>query len=454
MLPCSLVLSLVVQVAEPRLGVFEYDDLREGQLEAAGAVVLILVGGVLLGRVRRNRSRRNLLLGAGLLVLATTELFVSIATPLADSLARSTFATWTTAGGGVLAAIALAVAAWLPDRALPRGPGSVALTLAAAAFALSAIAVASGLLPLPAPFERLPLSAAEIEPGGEHWALLLAELVTATGLAACAARLALLADAERDQLWRWIAIALGLAGVAFVNYALVPSQFTELLYVGDVFLLLAVGSLLAGAILEITSAEAALVRSAVSTERTRVADELRAGVAQELAFIASQTDLFTRRPDRQPALDELAASVERALDESRGAISELARPVDEPLAAALRDVARDVAVQRRRARRARPRRRRRAPASGSRRAAPAHARVRDRRDPPPWRPAPAGRAARGPARDRADDRRRAPARSGRARPASPARACGGARRDVRHRPGGGRRDARRDRLRLTRDARS
>ena len=187
-LPLALALSLVMQVADPRLGVFEYDDLREGQLEAAGAVVLILVGGVLVGRVRRDRSRRNLLLGAGLLMLAATELFASIATPLADSLARSTFATWTTAGGGVLAALVLAGAAWLPDRVLQRGRGSVALTLATAAFALCAVAVFSAALEgrLPAPFEHVPVFAADIEPGGEHWALLVAELVTAIALAACA----------------------------------------------------------------------------------------------------------------------------------------------------------------------------------------------------------------------------------------------------------------------------
>jgi signal transduction histidine kinase len=345
-IPLSLALSLAVQFTQPRLGVFEYDDLREGQLEAAGAVVLTLVGGVLLGRVRRDRSRRNLLLGAGLLIVAATELFAAIATPLLDSLSRSTWATWTTAGGCLLGSAVVAAAAWLPERSVPRRRGSLRLTLAAAALALAAIAAGSALLEgrLPAPFEQMPTTVADITPGGEHPALLIAELLTASCFAACAARLALLADAERDRLWGWIAIALGLVAIAFLNYALVPSRYTELLYLGDLFMLFAIGVLLWGALTEITSTEAALVRWAVSSERTRVADELRAGVAQELAFMASQADFLFRRPGQQPALEELAASVARALDESRGAIADLVRPVDEPLPDAIAHVATNLAA--------------------------------------------------------------------------------------------------------------
>ncbi len=63
---------------------------------------------------------------------------------------------------------------------------------------------------------------------------------------------------------------VALAAVAAANHALVPSQFTELLYAGDLFFLLAIAVLFLGAILEITRSEAALVRTAVSSERARV----------------------------------------------------------------------------------------------------------------------------------------------------------------------------------------
>jgi signal transduction histidine kinase len=342
--PVALVATVAIEAAEPRLALIEYDDLREGQIEAAGAVVLMLIGGVLLGRNRRDRSRRNLLLATGFLVLAVANLFASIATPVVDSLSTSHFATWTTAASGALGALLLVGAAALPERSVRRR--EVARTLAGAGAALAGIALIAALAgdALPDAFERLPTAADDLRPGSEHPALLVVELLTAAGCGAAAWRVAVLADTDGDELWRWLTVGLALLAIAFVNYALVPSQFTELLYSGDLFFLLAIGVLLWGAIVEITSTEAALVRWAVSSERTRVADELRAGVAQELAFMASQAHAIARRPGDGGPLDELAASVERALEESRGAIAELVRPVDEPLAVAVAGAARDTAA--------------------------------------------------------------------------------------------------------------
>jgi signal transduction histidine kinase len=342
--PLALLATITIEATEPRLAIIEYDDLREGQIEAAGAVVLTLIGGVLLGRISRDRSRRHLLLATAFLAMAVVNLFASVATPVVDSLSMSQFATWTTAGGGALAALLLVGAAVLPERAVRRG--EVARTLAAAGAGLIVTALSAALLgdSLPDAFETLPTSADELRPGSEHALLLAFELLTAAGCGAAAARLAVLADTEGDELWRWMSVGLALLAVAFVNYALVPSQFTELLYSGDLFFLLAIGVLLWGAIIEITSTEAALVRWAVSSERTRVADELRAGIAQELAFMASQTKAIERRPQDGSPIDELAASVERALEESRGAIASLVRPVDEPLATSVADAARDAAA--------------------------------------------------------------------------------------------------------------
>jgi len=50
------------------------------------------------------------------------------------------------------------------------------------------------------------------------------------------------------------------------------------------------------AVREISREEAAMIRSAVLEERRRVARDLHDGVAQELAFIASQTRWFLREP--------------------------------------------------------------------------------------------------------------------------------------------------------------
>jgi signal transduction histidine kinase len=341
--PLALVATIVIEAIEPQLAIIEYDDLREGQLEAAGAVVLTLIGGVLLGRNRRDRSRRNLLLATGFLVLAVASLFASIATPIVDSLSTSHFATWTTAIGGSLGALLLVGGAAMPERSVRRA--EVARTLVGAALGLGAVALvtAVGGDALPDAFETLPTAAEELRPGMEHPALVIVELLTAAGCGAAAWRIAIRADTDRDELWRWMAVGLTLLAIAFLNYALFPSRFTELLYSGDLAFLIAIGVLLCGAILEITSTEAALVRWAVSSERTRVADELRAGVAQELAFMASQAQQFARGPEDGKPFDELVASVERAMEESRGAIAALVRPVDEPLATAVGDAAQDAA---------------------------------------------------------------------------------------------------------------
>jgi signal transduction histidine kinase len=62
-----------------------------------------------------------------------------------------------------------------------------------------------------------------------------------------------------------------------------------------------------------------------------MARDLHDGLAQELAYIASETE------------GRVAAAAERALDESRRAIAALTRPVDEPLEIALAQAAEEVA---------------------------------------------------------------------------------------------------------------
>jgi signal transduction histidine kinase len=247
-------------------------------------------------------------------------------------LAASGFATWTVAAWGAVGAVLLTAAAMVPDRSARNVARTGRALLAACALLLADTAVMATLLDesLPRAFETLPTSVEEIGFMQQHLLLFAYECLLALGWALAALRFVTIAHRDDDTLLRWLSLAAVLATAASVNYAVFPSQFTELLYGGDLFLVIAVGLVLYGAIRVITGTEAALVRSALSTERRRVASELRAGVAQELALMATQTRL-------------LATHVERALDESRGAISALARPVDEPLASALAHAAREVA---------------------------------------------------------------------------------------------------------------
>ncbi|MGZ8752316.1 MAG: hypothetical protein ACXW1S_04980 [Acidimicrobiia bacterium] len=59
--------TVAVYLTRPFLRFMEFDDLREGQLEAAAAMVITVAAAVLFGRYRREGSRRSLLLVAGLM---------------------------------------------------------------------------------------------------------------------------------------------------------------------------------------------------------------------------------------------------------------------------------------------------------------------------------------------------------------------------------------------------
>jgi signal transduction histidine kinase len=72
----------------------------------------------------------------------------------------------------------------------------------------------------------------------------------------------------------------------------------------------------------------------VLEERRRIARDLHDGLAQELAFIASQTRVLANSPDPE-GIGLVVRAAERALDESRRAIAALTRPVDERLDIAL-----------------------------------------------------------------------------------------------------------------------
>jgi signal transduction histidine kinase len=131
--------------------------------------------------------------------------------------------------------------------------------------------------------------------------------------------------------------------MAYLNYALFPSAFTDFLYVGDIFRIAAVIAWGVGTIRVIATYQEAYAGAAVLEERRRVARDIHDGVAQELAFISTQMHaLMVRAEDKETSV-QILESVQRALDESRGAISALGRPVNEPFHITLARTAEEVA---------------------------------------------------------------------------------------------------------------
>lgn len=85
------------------------------------------------------------------------------------------------------------------------------------------------------------------------------------------------------------------------------------------------------------------IAAAVTRERRSIARDIHDGLAQDLAFVAARVRVLERDPTASVRFDHLASAANRALDHSRTTIATLTRPLDEPLDAAIRRNAAEVA---------------------------------------------------------------------------------------------------------------
>jgi signal transduction histidine kinase len=311
--------------------------------ETVSALVLLLVAALLAGRVTRSRMLRDVLALAGVLVLATKNLVFSVFTAiLAESWSGLT--TWRTTGAGTVGAALLAAAALSPRKVVPDGHKAI---LIAAGWALAVFALLSAIAAIfhfPGALTDRPESQAELQVLGDHSALVVAD-VAATGLFLIAgAAFARRAEREADEFQMWLGIGAMIAATGYLNYALSPSAYTDVLYAGDLFRAAAVVALGVGAIREYNRYQAVYAPAAVLDERRRMARDLHDGVAQELAFIASRMPRLANRQDNSDTIAEIEGAVRRALEESRVAIATLNRPLEEPLHVALADTAKEAAA--------------------------------------------------------------------------------------------------------------
>jgi signal transduction histidine kinase len=337
----GLALTLVLNLVGSLTPAFQNRSLHAAK-ETAAALVLLLVAALVLGRFRRSGRLLELLALAGVVVLAGKNLIFSVLTAILTETSGA-FTTWRTTGAGMVGAGLLAASALSPERVLTNQTRALATAAGACVGALAILLIFAELFELPAAFTDEPETRADVRLLIQDPALVVADLGASALFLIAGVAFGRRARRECDEFLLWLGIGATIAGIAYLNYALFPSAFTDFLYVGDLFRITAVLAWGIGTIRVIAAYQAAEARAAVLDERRRLARDIHDGVAQELAFIASQMPGLPHDPAHEPITSEIMDSVHRALDETRSAISALGRPVLEPLHLALAHTAEEVA---------------------------------------------------------------------------------------------------------------
>ena len=327
---------------------FAYDS-TEAHVMIATAVSLIgiLVAGLVAARFLRSRQLQDLALFLALVVLSATNLFLSAVPSVIGDL-NSHFAGWAPYCGRLVGALLFALSVAVPDREVPNPKRAAWMTLAAGLLLTGGIAALVAVL---SPGWADPMRDA-IPPLASDAPHLTTETIVLVGLGVqfglyVVASIGLVRRAEEtgDELFAWFALATPFAAAAMLDYFLFPSLYPGWIYTGDLFRLAFYSVLAIGAARQIAAWQEQLAEAAASGERRRIARDLHDGLAQELAFIVGQTRALVDRSGSDNAFEQIAASAERALDESRTAIAALSRNVDDPLDVALAQAAEDVGAR-------------------------------------------------------------------------------------------------------------
>lgn len=312
--------------------------------ETAAALVLLLLAALLYGRFRRSGSLVDLLAMAAAFVLAGKNLVFSVLSAILTETSGAA-TTWRTTGTGMVAAALLAAAVLLPQRTIDDRRKALWITAVGCLSILAALTAISGIFDFPGAFTDEPESAADIRLLSQSAFLLGADIGAFILFMVAGVAFARRATVDRDELKLWLAVGAIIASIGYLNYALFPSSYTDFVYAGDLFRVAAVVAWAIGLVRATSSYQSAYAETAVLEERRRVARDLHDGVAQELSFISSQMHWLRREPDDHEASSQIMESVERALDESRGAISALSRPLNEPLHTTLEHSAKEIATR-------------------------------------------------------------------------------------------------------------
>jgi signal transduction histidine kinase len=247
------------------------------------------------------------------------------------------------AGRGVVA-ILFCLAAWLPSRPMhQRWPDTrfTAAVLGGVVLVVSAGFWGAEQLPRAIPGG---LAAA----GGDTLArdpwVLGTRLAGVVLLAVSAVGFSRKASDEGDGLFTWVAMGAVLLCVACFHDFIFPSLHSDWLTTADLMRLVAQEVVMVGVLFEMGVWWRRRASDAAERERRRMARDLHDGLAQELAFLSTQSMLVGRSGMADAgSLRPLIAAAERALQETRTAIGDLSDSGDRRLDRALTSTGRDIA---------------------------------------------------------------------------------------------------------------
>jgi signal transduction histidine kinase len=307
-------------------------------LETSAAITASAAAFLILGRFWRTGFLDELILAAGLSLLAFSNL-VFAALPAIFDLPSDRDSVWATLFTGALAAFLICLASLLPQRRLGTGRrwplvvfGSTVVLAAAGTVPMT---LRTGLLPHDVT-ASLPVGSAHPTVDAYELTFTLLYLLAAFGFARRSRLTA-------DELSGWLAIACILAGASRINYYFHPSIHMDWVYTGDVFRLGSYAALLIGAAREIASYWTSVVAAASLEERRRLARDVHDGLAQEIAFLARNVRLLQEQGAEPQLVERILRGVARAQEESRRVVGALRSKADEPLEQALAEAALDAA---------------------------------------------------------------------------------------------------------------
>jgi signal transduction histidine kinase len=308
-------------------------------LETTAAIAASAAAFLLLGRFWRTGFLDELILSAGLSLLALSN-FAFATLPAVFDLQSSRASVWSMLWTASVAGVFICVAALLPRRRLNVGRRWPLVVYS------SGLAIAlAGSLPVVASPSLLPhgsaliVSTTNAQPslaGGLQLGLALLYILAALGYTR-RNRL------TNDELSGWLAIAFILSAASHINYFFHPAALSNWVYTGDVFRLGFYLALLIGAAREIASYWTSVIAAASLEERRRLARDVHDGLAQEISFIARNVRLLQDHGAEPQLVERILRGVARAQEESRRVVGALAARPDEPLDKALAQAVQEAA---------------------------------------------------------------------------------------------------------------